>query len=84
MTMAQMALTRAVALLTVLLLFAPLGADRTDAEEGWNEGTILIQAAPGEEVTQDGYPIRTAAPGSSVSLDLYVLNNAPMGQTAVL
>ncbi len=84
MTMAQMALARAVVLLTVLLLLAPLGADRTDAEEGWNEGTILIQAAPGEEVTQDGYPIRTAAPGSSVSLDLYVLNNAPMGQTAVL
>jgi DNA-binding MarR family transcriptional regulator/uncharacterized membrane protein len=79
-----MALGRAVALLTVLLLLAPLGANRASADEGWNDGTILIQAAPGEVVTQDGYPIRTAGPGSSVSLDLYIRNNASVGQTAVL
>ncbi len=84
MTMDQMALARAVALLTVILFLAPLGANRTSAEESWNDGTILIQAAPGEDITKDGYPLRTAAPGSSVSLDLYVRNNASVAQTAVL
>jgi biotin operon repressor len=66
-----------------LFFLTMLDADPVSGAE-INEGTIMMEADEGDEVTDAGYPVKTASPGEELEYRIWVNNDHELDQTVIM